>query len=81
MDSAEQAALSEHDSSQTNSQTAYRQFDGRHLNDFVPDGDRDGPRSMKRFEDIAVNLTHSSTHVPSGVDIKGKTLNITRKNI
>lgn len=74
MDSAEQAALSEHDSSQGHSQTSYRQYDTRHLNEY-PNDERDNqPRTMRRFEDLIVNLTHSSTHLPAGINAKGNQL-------
>lgn len=75
MDSAEQAALSEHDSSQGHSQSSYRQYDARHLNDYLSESERDGPpRPMRRFEDLVVNLTHSSTYAPAGINIKGMCL-------
>lgn len=73
MDSAEQAALSEHDPAQSNAQTSYRQYDSRHLNDFMSIAERNGhPHSMRRFEDLIVNLTHSAIMTPDGISAKGK---------
>lgn len=72
MDSAEQAALSEseRDASQTHSQTTFRNYDFRHVSDFVAESS-DVPKPIRRFEDLIVNLTHSSTLVPSGVNLNG----------
>lgn len=71
MDSAEQAALSdsERDASQTHSQT--RHYDFRHIGEYVAENP-DTPKSIKRFDDLVINLTHSSTLVPSGISLSGK---------
>lgn len=73
MDSAEQAALSEseRDASQTNSQNSFRNYDFRHVSEYIAESS-DTPKSIRRFEDLIVNLTHSSTLVPSGVNLNGK---------
>lgn len=74
MDSAENAALSESekDSVQAQSQTAYRHYDHRH-NEYYSDDARDQiPRPMRRFENLVVNLTHSSVMTPAGVELSGK---------
>lgn len=74
MDSAEQAALSEseRDAAQVQSQTAYRHFDHRHLNEYYSDDARDQtPRPMRRFENLVVNLTHSSVLMPAGAELSG----------
>lgn len=77
MDSAEQAALSEseRDSARAQSQTSTfrHQYDHRHMNDYLSDDAKDlPPRPMRRFENLVVNLTHSSILTPAGVDVTGK---------
>lgn len=76
MDSAEQAALSEseRDSARAQSQTSTfrHHYDHRHMNDYLADDAKDSPpRPMRRFENLIVNLTHSSILTPTGVDING----------
>lgn len=74
MDSAEQAALSEseRDTTQSQSQSSFRHYDRRHLNEYYADDARDQtPRPMRRFENLVVNLTHSSVLTPTGVDLNG----------
>lgn len=74
MDSAEQAALSEseRDSSQAQSQSAFRHYDLRHLNDYISDDAKDLPaKPMRRFEKLIVNLTHSSILAPAGINLNG----------
>lgn len=78
MDSAEQAALSEseRDSARAQSQTSTfrHQYDHRHMNDYLSDDAKDmPPQPMRRFENLVVNLTHSSILTPAGVDVTGKT--------
>lgn len=72
MDSAEQAALSdsERDASQTHSQNQFRNYDFRHVGEYIAESS-DMPKSIRRFEDLIVNLTHSSTLVPSGISLNG----------
>lgn len=76
MDIAEQAALSEsdrdsahyHQHHQAQSQTAHK-----HITDYMSDEAKElANKSMRRFENLVVNLTHSSVYSPEGISLSGK---------
>lgn len=77
METAEQAALSEserdpaHHHHQAQSQMSHRLYESKHLNDYISDDATFPPKSMRRFEKLIVNLTHSSVLVPAGVSLSG----------
>lgn len=80
MDSAEQAAISEserdsshHHHHQAQMQMSHRLYEMRHINDYISDDSKDlPPKPMRRFEDLVVNLTHSSVMYPAGISAGGK---------
>lgn len=76
MDIAEQAALSEsdrdsahyHQHHQAQSQTGHK-----HITDYMSDEAKElANKPMRRFENLVVNLTHSSVYAPDGISLSGK---------
>lgn len=78
METAEQAALSDserdsaHHHHHHQAQTQHRNYETRHLNDYLSDDTKDlPPKPMRRFEKLIVNLTHSSVLAPAGISLSG----------
>lgn len=78
MDSAEQAALSESDQdAQTQTPHGDGFYDARKINQYASDGRLVAGskellmKTMRRFERIPVNLTHSTVLATPGVDLNG----------
>lgn len=76
MDSAEQAALGDNDAQQSSPGEGF--YDAREINHFAPDGRPVSGskellmRTLRRFDRMPVNLTHSTILRTADTDLNGK---------